>query len=131
MSSAPYRVRIVVDQGFGERLAHLPTDEPVWIVESPANTPVAKRLWSERPGGDHLTGITTFHASADQRDSLLLGILDQVDLHHGQYSADPPYSEIEIYGVGLSGAIEHALRDLGFASFLPTTDGVFASRNAN
>jgi hypothetical protein len=54
------RVRVVVDAGFGERLAQLPPGEPVWVVDSAANAPVAKRLWAARPGEN---GITTFRPS--------------------------------------------------------------------
>ena len=56
METAAYRVRIVIDPDFGRRLADVPAGEPVWIVESAANTPVAKGLWAQRPAADHLTG---------------------------------------------------------------------------
>jgi hypothetical protein len=131
MSVVAYRVRIVVDESFGERLADLPPGEPVWIAESPANTPVAKRLWTERPGRNHLTGITIFRRDAEQPAPLLLGILDQVDLHHGYYSADPPYTEVETYGVGLSEAIERSLGDLGFTEFRTTPGGFLATKASN
>ena len=117
-----------MDEHFGERLEHLPAREPVWIVESPANTPVVKRLWAERPQDNHLTGITLFRAGAESREALLLGILGPVDLHHGEYSADPPYPELEVYGVGLSEEIGEALREFEFATFRPTAEGFVAAR---
>jgi hypothetical protein len=55
----PYTVRIVVDSTFGERPATLPAGDPVWIIESEQNTPVAHRLWKASTPDDDLT-ITTF-----------------------------------------------------------------------
>jgi hypothetical protein len=129
MSETAYRVRIVVDPDFGGRLTRLPVGEPVWIVQSEANTPVAQFQWAERPGVSHLNGVTTFTPfTSGDREQVLLGILDTVDLHHGQYSADPPYSEVEVYGARLTDAVEHAFRGLGFTEFGATSDGFVAAR---
>jgi hypothetical protein len=128
MDAAPYRVRVVVDPTFGERITGLPPYEPVWVVESPTNTPVAKRLWDERPGRNHLTGITTFRAGAQTGEDLLLDIIGTVDLHHGVHSADPPYSVVQVHGVKLSPAVEQAFRDLSFSHFQTTGDGFVATR---
>jgi hypothetical protein len=129
MSETAYRVRIVVDPHFGQRLTRLPDREPVWVVDSEANTPVAKALQAAR-ATSHLHGVTTFTPfTTGDREHQLLGILDTVDLHHGQYSADPPYSEVEVYGAGLSQAVEQAFRDLGFEHFDATPDGFVASRS--
>ena len=128
MSAGAYRVRIVVDPSFGARLEDLPAGEPVWIIQSATNTPVAQRLWTERPGLTHIRGITTFRGDDRPPDEVLLGLIDTVDLHHGVYSADPPYSEVEVYGVGLTASIEHALRTLGFAHFQPAGEGFLATR---
>jgi hypothetical protein len=128
MSRDAYRVRVVLDPDFGERLAELPDREPVWVVNSEANAPTAKRLQAER-ATTHLYGVTIFWPFSDGGpEQHLLDILDAVDLHHGKYSADPPYSEVEVYGVGLSQAVERAFRDMGFTLFHATPDGFVASR---
>jgi hypothetical protein len=62
--SEPYKVYVVVDRTFGERLAALPESVPVWIVDTPTNAPVAGRLWKERSQRSHLAGITTFKADS-------------------------------------------------------------------
>jgi hypothetical protein len=126
--SSPYRVRIVVDSMFGDRLAELPADEPVWIINSPVNTPVAQRLWTERPDHNHLTAITTFRAASGNEEDDLLCILGTVDEHHGQYSADPPYSEIEVIGCCASEQIIAALSELGFVLTSSIPEGFHASR---
>jgi hypothetical protein len=43
--TSPYRVHVVVDPAFGQRLADLPAGEPVWVVASTINEPVVRQLW--------------------------------------------------------------------------------------
>jgi hypothetical protein len=49
MTTNPYRVVVIVDRLFGEQLASLAPDVPVWIVDTAVNRVVAQRLWTERP----------------------------------------------------------------------------------
>ena len=129
MKSTPDIVRVVVDRSFGERLAALPPSQPVWIVDSPLNTPVASRLWQERPTETHLSGITTFKpAASGSAEAELLAQLQTIDLHHGEYSADPPYSALEVFGCAPSGSVSAALREIGFAVHSTTRDGFIAGR---
>jgi len=46
MAAVPYKVYIVVDLEFGEKLAELERGVPVWIVDTPTNKPVAQRFWN-------------------------------------------------------------------------------------
>lgn len=126
----PYRVRVVVDPAFGERLTDLPPHEPIWIIDSASNTPVAHRLWKERPAGDHLTGITTFKSSSEfTSEDELVAELDTIDLHHGHYSAQPPYSMLEVIGCPPSERIHAALAEFGFRIDSTTSDGFIAIRH--
>ena len=126
-----YKVYVVVDPAFGERLTTLPAGVPVWIVDTPANTAVAHRSWRERRQENHLTGITTFRIENDSRpEENLLGELPAIDLHHGPESADPPYTEIEVLGTLLTTGIKTALAAYGFIEFSTTTDGFRAFREA-
>jgi hypothetical protein len=89
MAAVPYKVYVVVDREFGEKLAELERGVPMWIVDTPTNKPVARRLWNERPDEDHLTGITTFNdGNSLSPEQLLLSHLDTIELHHGSQSAD-------------------------------------------
>ena len=127
--TSPYKVRVVVDPSFGERLAQFPPGEPVWIVDSPINTPVARRLRDERVGENSLTGITTFKPGSDASpEDELVAELDTIELHHGEYSADPPYSILEIFGCSASDRVRIALADFGFYPDASTTDSVTAVR---
>jgi hypothetical protein len=128
-NAAPYRVRVVVDRSYGERLTTLPSHEPVWIIDTPVNTPVAHRLWRERPTANHLAGITTFKAPSESVPEVdLIAQLPTIDLHHGEYSADPPYSILEVIGCTPSDRVRAALAELGFSVASTDSDGFTASR---
>ena len=127
--AGPYRVCIVVDRNFGERLAELARGVPVWIVDTPSNKAVAQRLWKERPNESHLTGITTFDdTESSSADELLIAELDSIDLHHGVHSADPPYTELEVLGARLTDTAKQALAAYGFAKFHENSIGFTAIR---
>ena len=127
--TSPPKVYVVVDRNFGERLAELPRGVPVWIVDTPSNKPVAQRLWKERPNESHLTGITTFNdMESSSPEELLIAELDSIDLHHGVYSADPPYAVIEVLGARLTDSAKHALAAYGFNEFQETPGGFAAIR---
>jgi hypothetical protein len=128
MNEQPYSVYIVVDRNFGERLTSLPIGVPVWIVDTPANTAVTFRLWKERPRENLLTGITTFKVSMnDSPETTLLGRLDTIHVHHGIYSAKPPYTRIQVIGTPLSEKIKLAFAGYGFDEFSSTPEGFEAT----
>jgi len=129
VAAVPYKVYVVVDRAFGERLANLGPGVPVWIVNTPPNKKVACRLWEERPWDGHLTGITTFRdMDFSSPEELLLQELDAIELHHGSYSANPPYTVLEVLGAVLSPRIESELSSYGFSEFQPSPAGFRAMR---
>lgn len=109
-----HRVIVIVDPKFGERLAHLPDGVPIWIVKSADNIPVAHRLWKDRPDASYLTGITTFGDAVDSPEENLISNLATIDLHHGVWSAQSPFSEIEVFGTQLTDRIKIALLEYEF-----------------
>jgi hypothetical protein len=101
----------------------------VWACDSPENRLVANRAWAsaQRVSLEH--GITLFkYSESDSSDQVCLDILETVDLHHGEYSHAPPWSEVEVYGAQLTPTLESALVELGFSKFHQTTDGFVAVR---
>jgi hypothetical protein len=127
--ASPYRVRVVVDPTFGGRLASLPAGEPAWVIDSPLNTPVVHRLWRERNDENRLTGITTFKAGSDlSPEDEAVGLLDTIETHHGEYSADPPYSVIEFIGCTDSERLRSGLAEFGFRVEASRSDSVVAVR---
>ncbi len=126
----PYRVRVVVDPHFGQRLTTLPLNEPVWIIDSEENTAVAHDAWKQRPNrNDHLTGITTFKSAAgNDPEEELITQLGPIDLHHGDYSADPPYSILEVVGCAASPKVRDAMAKFGFEVEESSANGFRAIR---
>lgn len=124
-----YKVCVVVDRNFGERLAAIPRGTPVWIVDTPSNRPVAHRLSKERPDETNLTGITTFDdMESSSAEELLIAELDSINMHHGGYSADPPYTVLEILGTPLTDSAKDALAAYAFEEFHEDSTGFTAIR---
>jgi hypothetical protein len=129
MSAVRYKVYVVVDRNFGSQLEKLERGVSVWIVESSDNKPVVQRLWKEFPAKSHLDGITIFvdypRMSAEE---IFLEQLGNIDLHHGIHSADPPYTELEIFGTQLTPKLKAELGTLGFDDFQDSAAGFVATR---
>jgi hypothetical protein len=111
-------VRVIVDSAFGERLAALSQDSPIWIVQSAVNTPVVQRLWQEKVGE-----ITSFVESNEgDAESDLIEILGTVDLHH------PDYTNIEVIGCLPSEPICTELEALGLQIISSNHEGFLAAK---
>ena len=121
-----FKVTLVYDRNFGERLPSIASVSHVWIVDTPANRIFAEDYWRRR-SDDDLTGtITTFKVPEGTTDCP--DILDTIDLHHGVLSSNPPYAVFEVIGLPLSPQLKSRIRKLGFTLFEPTADGFFARR---
>ncbi|MCU0913421.1 MAG: hypothetical protein MUC88_02525 [Planctomycetes bacterium] len=128
MSEKPYRVHIVVDPHYEDRIRNLPGGEPVWIVDSTDNRPVIQAIWQERKNLDQYTGITSFnYGPGGQPESSLISILPVIDLHY--YYHDPPYTVLSIIGVSWSQTIQAQLDRFGFFEREATTEGFTAERD--
>jgi hypothetical protein len=125
MSNETYRVGLVVDRSYGERLVELARSFHVWAVASPSNTPVIQRLWAEATSA----GITSFKASEEESaEAMCARIADDIDEHHGELAHDPPWSEIAVYGVSLSERLREVFAELGATEFAPNEEGFVCRR---
>jgi hypothetical protein len=128
MSDA-HRVFLVVDREYGERLSELARTGPVWIVDTPNNRVAAQRIWAIRATSTHLDGVTTFKTGDDcSCEDALINELDTIDLHHGTYSANPPYTVLEVIGAVMSERLTTELAEFGFDEFEATAEGFRAVR---
>lgn len=119
-----HRVYLIVDPDYGERLADLPPGEPVWIADTAFNKPAIQRVWSQKR-----EGITSFEVVPNTTpEDWLIAILDQVELHHGEYSQIPPYSALQVIGTGLSERLRAELESYGFGRFEDQPDGFLARK---
>jgi len=123
------RVLLVLDRDYDGELSSVPANTHIWLIDSPANRNVAANYRALHGGSSVETGATTFKAADDDLASeTCLKVLDDIDLHHGQYSSDPPYSVLEVVGSRLTRPVELAIKALGFSKFERTVDGFTATR---
>jgi hypothetical protein len=116
------KVSLVVDNNYGERLHSLATDA-VWLIDSPANRKAAHVSWQLKGAA---SSVTTFKSLSSSPKVACLGILNVVDLHHGEYSGG--YSVLEVVGTSLDEELRSAIKEFGFSKFEPTSEGFSASR---
>ena len=129
MSNATYRVFVVLDGEYGTRVSQLLMSGPVWIVDTPTNRDAAEAFWKAFPNRGHLDGVTVFAPkNPESAEATLLSELDTIDEHHNAFSAEEPYSELEVIGASLSEKIQTELSAYGFAEFFATTEGFRAAR---
>jgi hypothetical protein len=101
-------VGIVLDRSFGDRLLGLPPRMPVWIIDTPPNRGSVQSLRT----GDPARSISTFvDVPSDSAEDLLIGMLPTIDLHHGEYSQDPPYSALQVFGATPTLQVREALEE--------------------
>lgn len=125
----PYRVFVVVDRDYGQHLTELSEMGPVWIADTPANRSVAQQIWAAHPNRSHLEGVTTFKvAEGTSSEDMLINKLGTIDLHHGTYSANPPYTVLDVIGTAITARLKAELGEYGFDDFQETTHGFRAVR---
>jgi hypothetical protein len=96
------------------------------VPDTPVNKPVIERMWAQkRPG------VTSFRVDLNSGPGdWLCSILDQIELHHGEYSHLQPYSELWVIGTGISSDLRKELESYGFKKFEATPDGFLANKMA-
>lgn len=131
MSSQAYRVGLVVDRRFGDRILKLFRHFHLWVVRSPINSPAIAKAWAASgPSDDQLEqGVTSFLAGETETPHQMCErIAETIDEHHGEFAHDPPWSEIEVFGAFLTERLREVFRELGATSFVPTEHGFVARR---
>ena len=103
MRPAPHPVVALVLVGnFAGRLAPLAKRASVWITESTENQAEVKRIRAAKSGGD----ITSFTPIGRTMVQTVAVAVENIDLHHGLSTYDPPYEAIEVIGAELSSELK-------------------------
>ena len=120
----PYRVFVVVDRDYGQHLTELAKAGPVWIADTPVNRSLAQEIWASHPNRSHLEGVTTFKVSdGTSSEDILINELDRIDLHHDVYSANPPYTVLDVIGTAITARLKAELKEFGFDDFQEQPNG--------
>ena len=128
MQTDAYCVAVVLDHEYADELAHLLQVGPVWIVDTQTNREAAERAWTSSPNVNHLNGITLFRSTAASTEEMLSYKMAEIDLHHGVYSADPPYTVLNVIGTSITDRLRDELSEYGFDQFYLSGSGFRAVR---
>jgi hypothetical protein len=91
-----------------EALSAVPHGSPAWIASTPE---MRNTVRAATAIGLVVTELVT---NGDASREWLFNHLDSVDQHHNEFSQQPPYSELLVFGVASSAEIESWLQQFGF-----------------
>ena len=119
-------VAIVVDPRYPE-LEQLAEQMPIWAIDNSHHRVIAERWWKLRGCADATQGITLFKVSEETNaEENCLGVIDDVDLHHGIYSSGSAIAVLNVFGTPLSDRVQDKLKTLGFVTFRSSPGGFVA-----
>jgi hypothetical protein len=124
MRNKPYKVAMVLDREFGNKLVALSRKIHAWVCDSPTNLKVVNKIRKDIKEFSMESGVTNFKVSKDDSaEDMFMNLIDAVDLHHGKFSHSPPWSILEVYGLRLSPVVEAKLHEFGPGKFEKMTNG--------
>jgi hypothetical protein len=120
-----HKIALVFDPSFGGRLSPLAQRLHVWIIRSPINELAVQEYARNAKADDDedalSSGVTMFdHGQLDGR------LLESVWDHHGEFSHEPPLSEIHVIGTRPTKSALDALAGFGFKVDAEQSDGFIA-----
>jgi hypothetical protein len=128
-SASEYLVIIVLDPQFGDRIVETGLNHDIWITPSEANRDGAKRLWSLLESRPDKPLVSMWSAPRDgATETELMGILEDVERHHGEYSHDPPVSALRVIGLPPDARVIACLEAFGYTHVEVGSDNDFVAR---
>lgn len=129
-----YRIFLVLDDHFGDRVEALARDTYVWLVQSPYNDASAELVWRESESSDDplQRGLSTYkRLPGESPEEEIVRLIEMIEDHHGEFAHTPPWSEIEVIGAHVDPQrMEATARDVGATSVVPTPEGLRIVRGA-
>jgi len=123
MNPTPHQVvALVLTDDFASQLLPLAQRASVWITGTPVNRAEAERIWATK-GGEDITSFTPISGATVEG---VAALVDNIELHHGHFSCNPPYDTIEVMGAELSSELREMLAARGFGLFTTTETGFIA-----
>jgi hypothetical protein len=120
-------VAVVLDPDFGEELYRVAESVDVWVTPSPSNRSAVVEYWrrstNDKPKTITMWSTALSGATVDE----WLGILDDIELHHGELSG-PGVAGLEVYGAVVTPHAQAALDEYGYRVVEVRSDGFRAVR---
>lgn len=116
-----FRVAIVVSPEFAADVERLARDCPVWVIRTAQTDAVASCA-------RELGGVVTVFDGGTDPEAALAGIIEEVELHHGERSTGPQVNIIEVLGTRATEAVREQFAGLGFERLEPSSKGFLAHR---
>ncbi len=124
-----YRVIVVMDPSYGERLVELAQHAHVWAIQSPENEEAQRSFLASKPPGWNWSERVDSGLTIIRSKSLDLDVLESIILHHGEYSHDPPVDALEVIGCALDEHVGAAFVEQGFPILVARPEGFLALRS--
>ena len=124
-----HKIAIVVDAGFGEKLFDIAKRMPVWIADSAINREAVNRWRTFASKNINNYEVTIYcGVKGDPPERWLENVIEDVDLCHNQFSKDPPYWAVEVYGMLLTEQIKEFFVGYGFYIYRNRHNGFYSSK---
>ena len=125
-----YLVTVVLDPLYADRLRELAGRTDIWVVSSDENRSAAEAIWAEQPEGSKEFELTIWSKPFDLTIAATWsGILGNIELHHGEYSHEPPVNVLEFIGVAPSEVARQALAEYSYSVIELTASGFRARKS--
>jgi hypothetical protein len=121
-------ISVVLDPDFGQKLFELARRSHIWITPSSANRAAVEAYWAGKSENSNSVTIWSAPHQGATEDEWL-GILDDLELHHGGQGGGAGIEQIEVFGAEVSVAVEAALREFGYGPAERTPGGFRAERS--
>jgi len=111
MNAGEYTVVIVLDPAFGDRILEVGRHHDIWIAPSDVNRDAANRLRKlvENDAEKPLVSVWT-NPLTGGNEAEWFGILQNIDMHHGEYAHNPVVTRLRFIGVAPESHVVAALR---------------------
>jgi len=116
----PETITVVLDSECGDDIFKFAQRGPVWVTHSDSNRAAVEKYWKTKSGDANEVTIWSTVRTGETEEEWL-GILDDLELHHGEPWAGPGIAAIEVVGTELTAEARTALRECGYepAEILP------------
>jgi len=126
-SPIEYVVTLVFDPHTGPKLHEIAQRTDLWVVPSPENREASEAVWAKQDGARRHE-LTLWSNPIDlTSDGAWLSLLQVIELHHGEYSHDPPVTTLDIIGAEPNDTARQALSEYDYG-IIELTESGFRAR---